>query len=165
MNDAPQRGFLARIFGAALLKSAVYDEVAGDRKATIQAALVVVLVSLAAGSQDYALGWVAMTWVVAGSLLQWLFWVLFSYQVGCEWLGGKATLSALLRTLGYARLPGMLVVLGPVVGGIHFAAHAWTFLAGVIAVRQACGFGTVRAVITAACGIVPYWIVVFLVLN
>ena len=143
----------------------VYDEVAADRRATLQATLVVVIVSLAAGTQDYGLGWVAMGWVAGVSLLQWLFWVLITYEVGCDLLGGKATLVALLRTLGFARLPGILVVLGPVVGGIHFAAHLWTFLAGVVAVRQACGFGTVRALITTLCGMVPYWIVVFLVLN
>ena len=165
MSDASERGLLARILGAALLRAAVYDEVAADRRATLQATLVVVIVSLAAGTQDYGLGWVAMAWVAGVSLLQWLFWVVITYQVGCDLLGGQATLGSLLRTLGFARLPGILMLLGPVVGGIHFAAHLWTFLAGVVAVRQACGFGTVRALITTLCGMVPYWIVVFLVLN
>ena len=165
MSDAPQRGFPARMLGAALLRSAVYDELTNGRRATLQATLVVVVVSLAASTQDYGLGWVPMAWVAAVSLLQWPFWVLLTYQVGCDRLGGKATLGALMRTLGFARLPGILVVLAPVLGGIHLAAHLWTFLAGVVAVRQACGFGTVRAVITTLCGIVPYWIVVFLVLN
>ena len=165
MSDTVERGLLARISGAAVLKSAVYDEVAADRRATVQATLVVVLASLAASTQDYGLGWVAMAWVAAVSVLQWLFWVLITYEVGCDLLGGEATLSSLLRTLGFARAPGILMVLGPVVGGIHFVAHLWTFLAGVVAVRQACGFGTVRAVVTTLCGIVPYWIVVFLVLN
>ena len=165
MSDAPERGFPARILGAALLKAAVYDEEAADRRATVQAIFVVLVVSLAAGTQDYGLGWVAMAWVVGVSLLQWLLWVLITYEVGCDLLGGKATLGTLLRTLGFARLPGILVLLGPVVGGIHFAAHLWTFLAGVVAVRQACAFGTVRAIVTTLCGIVPYWIVVFLVLN
>ena len=143
----------------------MYDEVATDRRATVQAALVVLLASLAASTRDYGLGWVAMAWVAGVSVLQWLFWVLITYEVGCELLGGRATLAALLRTLGFARVPSILMVLGPVVGGIHFLAHAWTFVAGVVAIRQACGFGTLRAVVTAACGIVPYWIVVFLVLN
>ena len=165
VSDAVERGLLARMFGAAVLRGDVYDEVAADRKATVQAALVVVVASLAASTQDYGLGWVAMAWVAAVSVLQWLFWVLITYGVGCELLGGKATLAALLRTLGFARAPGILMVLGPVVGGIHFAAHVWTFLAGVVAIRQACGFGTLRALVTAVCGIVPYWILVFLVLN
>lgn len=165
MSDAPKRGFPARMFGAVMLRSAVYDELAADGRATLQATLVVVVVSLAASTQDYGLGWVPMAWVAAVSLLQWLFWALIAYQVGCDLLGGQATVGALVRTLGFARLPGLLVVLGPVVGGIHIAAHLWTLVAGVVAVRQACGFGTVRAVITTLCGIVPYWIVVFLVLN
>lgn len=165
VSEAFDRGLLARVFGAAVLKSAVYTEIAQDRKAILQAILVVVLASAAASTQDYGLGWVPMAWVAAVSVLQWLFWVLITYEVGCDLLGGNATLGALMRTLGFARLPGILMVLGPVVGGIHFVAHAWTLAAGVVAVRQACGFGTVRAVVTALCGIVPYWIVVFLVLN
>ena len=165
VSEAIDRGLPARVFGAAVLRSAVYTEIAQDRKAMVQAVLVVVLASLAASTQDYGLGWVPMAWVAAVSLLQWLFGVLIAYEVGCDLLGGDATLGALMRTLGFARLPGLLMVLGPVVGGIHFLAHAWTLAAGVVAVRQACGFGTLRAFVTALCGIVPYWIVVFLVLN
>lgn len=165
MSDASQRGFLARMYGAAILRAAVYDEVSGDRRATLQATLVVVLASLAASTQDYGLGWVPMAWVAGVSLLQWLFWVLIAYEVGCDLLGGDATLGSLMRALGFARVPGILLVLGPVVGGVHFLAHLWTFAAGVIAVRQACGFGTLRAFVTALCGIAPYWIVIFLVLN
>ena len=99
------------------------------------------------------------------SLLQWLFWVVIAYEVGCKLLGGNATLAALLRTLGFARVPGILMALGPLVGGMHFLAHLWTLLAGAVAIRQACGFGTVRAAIAALCGMVPYWIVAFLLLN
>lgn len=165
MGDSPERGFLARILGAAMLKGEVYDEIARDRNALAQAGLIVVLVSLAASTQDYGLGVVSMAWVAAVSMLQWLFWVLFAYEVGCELLGGKATLAALMRTLGFARLPGLLIVLGPVVGGVHFLVHAWTLLAGVVAVREACGFGMLRAIVTTLCGIAPYWLVVFLVLN
>ncbi len=165
MSDAPERGFLARMLGAAMLRSDVYDEVAVGRKAMGQAILIVALASLAASTQDYGLGLVPMAWVAAVSLLQWLFWALIAYEVGCDLLGGETSLGALVRTLGFARLPGVLMALGPVVGGIHFLVHAWTLLAGVVAVRQACGFGTVRAVVATLCGIVPYWIVVFLVLN
>ena len=165
MSEAAERGFAARVLGAALLKSAAYDEVANDERATAQAALIVVVVSLAAATQDYGLGWVAMAWVAAVSLLQWLFWVVISFHVGGDWLGGKATLGTLLRVLGFARIPGVLVLLGPVVGGIHFVAHVWTLVCGVVAVRRAFDFGMVRAVFTTLCGIVPYWLLVFLVLN
>lgn len=165
MRDSAERGLLARVVGAAALRSAVFGEVAEDRGALAQAVVVVLLASLAASTQDYGLGWGAMAWVAAVSVLQWLFWVLVSYEVGCDLLGGEATLAALLRTLGFARAPGILMALGPVVGGIHFLAHAWTFLAGVVAIREACAFGMVRAVITAMCGIVPYWALNFLVLN
>ena len=165
VSHAVGRGLLSRMFDAAVLRGAVYDEVAADRRATVQAALVVLLASLAASTQDYGLGWGAMAWVAAVSLMQWLVWVLITYEIGCDLLGGEATLAALLRALGFARAPGILMVLGPVVGGIHFLAHAWTFLAGVVAVRQACGFGTLRAVVTVLCGIVPYWVVGLLVLN
>ena len=155
----------ARMVGAAALRSSVYGEVAEDRRATAQALVVVLLASLAAGTQDYGLGWVAMAWVVAVNLLQWHFWAWIAYETGCELFGGRATLAALVRTLGFARVPGILMVLGPAVGGIHFLAHAWTFAAGVVAVRATCGIGTAKAAVTTLCGIVPYWIVVFLVLH
>ena len=157
MSDGP-RGLLARMYGAAILKASVYDEVGADPRATGQAAFVVVLASAAAASLDYGLGWLTMASAGLANLLQWLVWAGISYLVGDKLLGGTATWGQLLRTLGFARGPGILTVFVPLIGGIQIAVQVWILAAGIVAIRQALGFGMLRAVLTAVIGMVPYWI-------
>ena len=157
MSDGP-RGLLARMYGAAILKAAVYDEVGADPRATAQAAFVVVLASAAAASLDYGLGWLTMAAVGLANLAQWLVWAGITYLVGDKLLGGTATWGQLLRTLGFARGPGILTVFVPLIGGIQIAVQVWVLAAGIVAIRQALGLGTVRALLTAVIGMVPYWI-------
>lgn len=159
------RGLLARIFGAAVLRADVYEEVAADRDATIQAGVVVLLVSLIAGIPDYALGWLAMGAAAVTSLLHWLLWAGITYLIGDRLLGGTATWGELLRTLGFARAPGVLLLLDPVVGGVGLIVQLWMLVAGVVAIRQTLGFGFWRALLTAVLGIIPFWLVLALVLH
>ena len=159
------RGLLARMLGAAILRAEVYEEVEADPGATGPAGLVVLAVSLAAAAQDYELGWLAMGAAGVTSLLQWLLWAGITWLIGTRAFGGTATWGELLRTLGFARTPGLLIVLAPVVGGIGFVLQAWMLAAGVIAIRQALDFGTVKAVLTALLGVLPYWFVLALVLH
>lgn len=161
----PRRGLPARILGAALLRADVYEEVEADTGATVQAGIVVLLVSLIAGIPDYPLGWLAMGAVAVTSLLHWLLWAGIAYLIGDRLLGGTATWGELLRTLGFARAPGILLVLDPVVGGVGLIVHLWLLVAGVVAIRQALNFGIWRALLTAVLGIVPYWLVLALVLH
>ena len=165
MSDVANRGLLARMFGAAILNASVYEEVEADRAATGQAAFVVVAASVAAATHDYGLGWVAMASAGGVSLLQWLVWAAVTYLVGAKLLGGTATWGELLRTLGFARAPGVLTVLTPLVGGIQIAVQLWMLVAGVVAIRQTLDFGIVRAVLTALLGIIPYWIAFLLFLH
>lgn len=165
MSDAADRGLLARMFGAAILRAEVYEEVEADTGATAQAALVVLVVSLVTAVQDYELGWLAVASAGVTSLLHWLLWAGITWLVGTRAFRGTATWGELLRTLGFARTPGLLIVLAPVVGGIGFVVQAWMLAAGVIAIRQALDFGTVKAVLTALLGVLPYWLVLALVLH
>lgn len=165
LSDVAKRGPLARMLGAAILKADVYEEVEADPRATAQAALVVLVVSLATAVQDYELGWWPMAAAGVTSLLQWLLWAGITWLIGTRVFRGTATWGELLRTLGFARTPGLLIVLAPVVGGIGFALQAWMLAAGVVAIRQALDFGTRKAVLTALLGVVPYWIVLALVLH
>ena len=165
MSDVAERGLLARMFGAALLRAEVYEEVEADSGATSQAGLVVLVVSLATAVQDYELGWLAVAAAGVTSLLHWLLWAGITWLVGTRVFRGTATWDELLRTLGFARTPGLLIVLAPVVGGIGFVAQGWMLAAGVIAIRQALDFGTVKAVLTALVGVLPYWFVLALVLH
>ena len=144
------------MLGAAILRAKVYEEVAGAGNATGQATFVVVLVSGFATIQDYGLGWFPMLATGAVNLLQWPVWAAIAYLVGGP---GRGNWSRLVRVLGFARTPGILVVLLPVVGGIQFAAHAWVLVAGVFGIRQALGIGIIRATVAAVLGMIPYWVV------
>lgn len=156
-GDAVYRGAWARIRDAALLDRSVYEEVARDRGATLQAACVVVLASVALASTDYPLGWMEMAKAAAAGILHWWVWAAIAHAVGGRILGGNAEWGALFRVLGFARGPGVFAVLAPLVGGIHLAAQAWVLVAGTAGLRATMGFGTVRALVTALTGMVPYW--------
>ncbi|MDE2804013.1 MAG: Yip1 family protein [Gemmatimonadota bacterium] len=156
-DDPVSRGAWARIRDTALLDRTVYDEVARDRRATPQAACVVILASVAVASSDYPLGWMEMAKAAAAGILQWWVWAAIAHVVGGKILGGNADWGALIRVLGFARGPGIFAVLAPLVGGIHLAAQAWVLVAGTAALRATMGFGTGRALVTALVGMVPYW--------
>lgn len=158
-SDAVSRGAWARVRDSALLDRSVYEEVARDRSATLQAASVVVLASLAAASTDYPLGWIEMAKAAVAGILHWWVWAAIANAVGGKILGGNADWGVLIRVLGFARGPGIFAVLAPLVGGIHLAAQAWVLVAGTAALRTTMGFGTGRALVTALVGMVPYWCV------
>jgi len=94
---------------------------------------------------------------------------LFAYWIGTTIFAGpetEATYGQLLRTLGFAHSPGFLRIFSfiPFIGGlISFAASVWFLVAGVIAVRQALDFTTLRAIGTCIIGWVLYMLLVFLV--
>jgi hypothetical protein len=88
-------------------------------------------------------------------LLGWLVWSGITYLIGDKLLGGTATWGELLRTIGFAQAPQVLVVLAviPLVGGLVRAAVViWVLVAGVIAIRQALDFSTGKALATALLG-------------
>ena len=164
-RDAGGRSVWARIRGAALLDGSVYEEVAADPRASAQAACVVVVASLAVASSDYPLGWAEVAKAAAAALLQWWVWTGIAYAFGRWWLGDTTSWSALLRALGFARAPGILAALAPLVGGIHLAAQAWVLVAGTVALRQLLWVGTARALVAALAGMLPYWVVQFFYLH
>ena len=181
--DTADRGLLARMLGTAILKPSVCEEVARSRGATTQAALLVVLVSGIATIQDYGLGWLPMVSTGMVNLLHWPVWAGIAYLVGHGRRGASATRggsddsegsatgkpaadwNGVLRVLGFARVPGMLVILAPVLGGIQFAAHVWMLAIGAVGIRQALGIGTFRAVLAMLLGMIPYWVAVALYLH
>ncbi len=144
------------MLGTAILKRSVVAEVGSARSATGQAATVVVLVSGIATVRDYGLGWFPMLVTGAVHLLQWPVWAGIAHLVG----GGKREAwIRLLRVLGFARAPAVLVALLPLIGGIQFAAHAWVLVAGVYGIHRTLEIGIIRAIAAAVLGMVPYWIV------
>jgi len=78
-----------------------------------------------------------------------------TYVIGAKLLGGVATWGELLRTIGFAQSPGVLMIFGiiPILGGIvRVVVLIWLLIAGIIAIRQALDFSTGKAVVTALLG-------------
>ena len=76
--------FINRIIRACKLDVSLYEEVEADKSATLQAALVVVLSSLAAGVGALSLG--ASNFLMAPllSLLSWYIWAYLIFLIGAK---------------------------------------------------------------------------------
>jgi hypothetical protein len=159
MNGSGPHGFMERMIGAARLDAELYEEVEADRQATSQAAGVVAIVALATGIGGVGAGAAGIIGGIMTALLGWLLWAAITYLIGDKLLGGTATRGELLRTLGFAQSPGVLMVFAafPSIGWlIVLPVSLWMLLAGIVAIRQALDFGTGRAILTAVLGLIPY---------
>jgi hypothetical protein len=170
MAAAGTPDLVARMTRAAQLDVALYEEVEVDESATGQAALVVLLAGLASGfghglSQMIAGhgGAPLAVGMIGGGIAQligWVIWALLTYWIGTSLFKGTATPGEMLRTLGFAQSPGVLIALSfiPIVGWlIHVVVGIWMLMAGIIAIRQALDFTTEKAIYTVLIG----WLVPF----
>jgi hypothetical protein len=152
MEYGASRSIVDRMRGAAMLDVATYEEVEHDLSATGQAATVVALVAVCSAIGSIGGGIAAIIGGLVSALLGWLIWAGVTYFVGTKLFGGTATWGELLRTLGFAQSPGVLMILGiiPVLGGlVRFAVAIWMLAAGIVAIRQALDVSTGKAVLTA----------------
>jgi hypothetical protein len=157
-----KRSIVDRMRGAAMLDVATYEEVEADTTATGQAAIVVALSAIASAIGAAGAGGPSIIGTLIGGLLSWVIWAGLTYLIGDKLFGGTATWGELLRTLGFAQAPRVLLVLGiiPVFGLlVWFAVAVWVLVAGIIAIRQALDFSTQKALLTALIG----WVIVVVV--
>ena len=150
-----------RMFRAAKLETVLYEEVEADKGATVEAMAAVVLSSLAAGigmtSTGGGSGFIAGT---LGALVGWLIWASLTFLIGTKILPEaqtKADIGELLRTVGFAHSPRLILVFGclhPTLAGfLILVAFVWTAVAMVIAVRQALDYkSTGRAIAVVVIG-------------
>jgi hypothetical protein len=141
--------------GAAMLDIATYEEVEHDDNLTTQAAIVVLIAALARGIGGFNDGENGIIVGVVAALFSWLVWAGITYLIGDKLLKGTATWGELLRTLGYAQAPAVLLIFGfvPVLGNILGAVVGiWLLVTGIVAIRQALDFDTGKAVLTAFLG-------------
>ena len=173
MESQVDHSLQSRIIRAARLDPTLYDEVAADPQAMLQAMLVVLLSAVATG---IAFGQGNIDLVVQGmvfALLGWWVTAYLAYFIGTKilherrpgpvpepridpltGLPGEAEptprADGLLRAVGFASAPGILRMLGAIPEialGILFVTTVWMIVAAVIAIRQALGFqSTARAV-------------------
>jgi hypothetical protein len=144
-----------RCIGVLKLDVPTYEAIEHDRNATQEAAIVVGVVALAG-----AIGGVdeGFSGVVVGLLAAFIGWIIFAgltYFFGTQLFGTpttNTTFEAVLRTLGYARVPGILSIVGfiPIFGWlVAFIGSIWAIVTAVIAIRQSLNISTGRAVVTA----------------
>ena len=164
--------FVNRIIRACKLDVSLYEEVEADKSATLQAALVVVLSSLAAGIGAISLG--ASNFIMAPilSLISWYIWAYLIYFIGTKLFpepNTKADHGQLLRTIGFSSAPGLIRIFGftPDLMSITFiGAGIWMLVAMVIAVRQALDYeSTWRAIGVVVIGFLVQAIVLIMLLR
>ena len=164
--------FVDRIFRACKLDVNLYEEVEADKSATIQAALVVILSSLAAGVGALHLG--ASNFLMAPllSLVSWYVWAYLIYLIGVKLFpepNTKADHGELLRTIGFSSAPGLIRVFGitPELMSITFiGAGIWMLIAMIIAVRQALDYeSTWRAIGVVVIGFLVQAIILIMLLR
>ncbi|MBV9580082.1 MAG: YIP1 family protein [Chloroflexi bacterium] len=165
-----------RMIRAARLDVSLYNEVEADTTATNQALAVVVVGAVAAGLGSL-LGSIiagrpsaAVIGLIGGivlALVGWAVWSYVMYFVGTRLFHGTATYGEVLRTLGFAYSPSVLLILSfiPVLGGIiDLVVTIWLLVAGFIAIREALDLDTGNTIATIVVGFIAYLVVIAIVL-
>ena len=160
----PERTMIDRMLGAAMLDVAVYEEVEADETATAQAAGVVAMVAVAQGIAGIGGPGRGLILGPLAALIAWVIWAGVTYVVGDKIFGGTATWGELLRTLGFAQAPGILLVLAilPLGFAVRGFVGLWMLVTGIVAIRQALDFGTGKALLTAWLGWLPAQILMYI---
>tara|TARA_B100000965_G_C19501428_1_gene717633 strand:- start:598 stop:1119 length:522 start_codon:yes stop_codon:yes gene_type:complete len=135
--------FISRTIRAIKIDVELYEEVERDKSATIQAGLLVVLSSLAAGVGALQLG--ASNFLLAPivSLVSWYVWAYIIFIVGVKFFPEKNTKSnhgELLRTIGFSSAPGLIRVFAitPDLVTVTFVGSAfWMLACMIVGVRAA----------------------------
>ena len=160
--------FINRIIRALKLDAGLYEEVEHDKNSMWQAIAIVVIVSVAAGIGS--IGVLGVEGIIVGTLLDligWFLWALLTYVIGAKLLPEPQTesdLGELLRVIGFARSPGIflvLILITPVSALIALVITIWMFVAMVIGVRQALDYKSTWR----AAGVCLLGAVVYLVIN
>ena len=148
-----------------------YDGVADEPQPMIGAVLVVIAaaIALAFGLQgtpaqgtDVGVGPLIAV-AISTTVVGWGIWAAVAWYFGTRLFGGPASYRTMLRAIGIAHGPGLLLALGlvPVAGTtIAIVVRLWMLASGTVAVREAQGLGWGRAVIASSVG----WLMALLAL-
>jgi hypothetical protein len=166
MQTSASGSLVDRMMGAARLDQGTYEEVERDTNATSQAAIVVVLAAIASGIGALGDGGSGLIGGIIGGIIGWVAFAAAAYFVGTKILAAASTeadLGQLLRVLGFAQVPQLLLVVGfiPVLGWIvGLVALVWGILTTITALRAALEMSTGRAIATAIVAILAEAIVI-----
>ena len=145
-----KRSFGERLMGALRLDAATYDEIEHDPDALGQAAGVIALSAVCAGIGSASGGLGAILGGVVAAFIGWLLATGIVWLIGVRMMGHTSDYPELLRTLGFASAPQLLLIIAfiPVLGAIvRIGVFFWGLAAYVVAVRQALDVETGRAIV------------------
>ena len=154
--------FVNRIYRSIKIDPQLFDEVQKDKKATIQAAGVVVLSSTAAGVGAIQLGATSFFLAPALSLISWFVWAYIVYFVGVKLfpdIKTKTSHSALLRTIGFSSAPGIIRIFGfnsDLMTVTFIGSAFWMLACMVVAVKQTLSY---RSLWKALLVVIISWLV------
>ena len=159
-----------RMLSAAMLNPSVYEDVEHDRGATIQALIVVILVSIAGGVGGLLSGDVdivrGLIFGVIRGVLSWVLWALAALLIGTTLLKTpqtEADWGQVARGTGFAQTPGLLNVLVfiPILGGIvGFVVFIWQLAGMLFAIRESLDYNSLwRAFFVVVIALIPVLIV------
>ena len=166
---------LQRMLGALRLDLATYEDVEQDKKATGQAAFIIVATSAVAGAVSYALtgsgGAGDGILGAIGALIGWAVYAWLAYQLGTKLFRGpetKADWGEVARTLGFANTARFLYVFALVPGLaalVQLVVGLWVLVATIVALRAALDCTVLRAVLIAIAASVAQAIIFVVALS
>ena len=157
----PGGSAIERLIAALRLDLHVYQQVSTERTATPQACLIVFLCGVCNGfGLSPRLGEAAMLAGVASAVVGWFLWALVILLVA-RLLGHHRGGRSLLRTLGFANAPGVLLALGgvPFVGAVvRVVVVIWLMATTALAAQAVYDVSRRRAVVIALGGFTTYMV-------
>ena len=129
-----------RAIGIARFSQPYYRDVAGDPGATLEAALVVVVVAAATGLGGITAGFGGFFAGVVWAVIRWLLFTAAAWFLAREFFKTRpeGDIGGLARVLGYAQAPGLLAIVGfiPLLGwSLAAVGNIWLVLTVVVALR------------------------------
>jgi hypothetical protein len=149
------RSFGERLVGALRLDSGTYDEIEHDPSALGQAAGVVAIAAVASAIAGATGGAATIFGAMVGAFVGWFVSTGIVWLIGVRMMGHTSDYPELLRTLGFASAPQILMVVAlvPVLGAlVSIVVFFWGLAAYVVAVRQALDVETGRAIVVCVLG-------------
>jgi Yip1-like protein len=152
--------FAARVKGVLILDVRTFEEIEADKNANMQALVVVVAASVAAGlGASVRLGIGGLLRETLGALIGWVMWAAVTWVIGSKIFPEPQTrtdMGELLRVIGYAYAPNLFGFFAfiPAAGEIiRTVVSFWLLAATIVAVRQALDYvSTLRAALVVLIG-------------
>ena len=157
-----------RAFKAAFFIPSVYEGLDDDPWSALQALGVgaAAALSLGVGFRDETLAAfegptvLGFLWAANTVIVGWVLWTLLAFLIGSRILGGTGSFRQILRALGFAFAPGVLLGLRstPDVGGaLYFVVILWILATGILALKETLNVSWLKAVPVGVIG----WFVAF----